>query len=81
MRDLIGLEPMNPKVLPTEVTRIYGTRGSPEGNRTPIFSLKERCPKPLDDGTKREPGGTRTPNPLGRNQALCSIELRVHGDE
>lgn len=32
---------------------------SPEGNRTPIFTLKEWCPKPLDDGTKKEGGNKR----------------------
>lgn len=25
--------------------------GSPKGSRTPVFGVRGRCPKPLDDGT------------------------------
>jgi hypothetical protein len=43
---------------------------TPTGNRTPVFWLRTRYPRPLDDGgpdfvkpaVRHRPGGTRTPN-------------------
>ncbi|GEM_PF-5543602 len=26
--------------------------GSPKGTRTPVFAVRGRCPRPLDDGAK-----------------------------
>lgn len=42
---IIGLFIDNPRS-----TSFLSTLPTPRGSRIPVFSLKERCPKPLDDG-------------------------------
>ena len=52
--------------LPTELSdprRAYVALNTPTGNRTPVFWLRTRYPRPLDDGGKKLPADTdRTRN-------------------
>ena len=63
--------------------------GSPKGNRTPVFAVRGRYPRPLDDGTVLAGGEGFEPSltgpepavlPLNDPPALCSNLAKFGGN-